>query len=432
MITAVLSFAAVFILLGIGVPLAAALGGVGFVGLTLIIGLGAAGSMVAQTAFDTANSYTLSVLPLFLFMANLIARAGIASALYDASNALLGRVRGGLAMATIMGCAGFGTVCGSSLATAATMGSVALPEMKRYGYDDGLATASIAAGGTLGILIPPSIILVIYGMMTEQSIGDLFLAGILPGLLGAVLYIVAIAVTVRLRPALAPRTDPAGLPSRRAALLGVWPVAVLFTVVIGGLYLGVFSATEAAGIGAAGALLIGVARRSLSPAAIFAAALDAAVMTATLLFVLIGALLFSNVVVFSGFSAQLAQFIQSLDVAPILVIVAIVMIYLVLGCIFDSLAMMLLTVPLFAPIVAGFGYDLVWFGIVVVVSIEFGMISPPIGMNLFIIRSLNPTVALGTIYRGIVPFLVADVVRLMLLILVPAIALIVPLTMRVG
>lgn len=432
MITAVLSFAAVFILLGIGVPLAAALGGVGFVGLTLIIGLGAAGSMVAQTAFDTANSYTLSVLPLFLFMANLIARAGIASALYDASNALLGRVRGGLAMATIMGCAGFGTVCGSSLATAATMGSVALPEMKRYGYDDGLATASIAAGGTLGILIPPSIILVIYGMMTEQSIGDLFLAGILPGLLGAVLYMVAIAVTVRLRPALAPRTDPAGLPSRRAALLGVWPVAVLFTVVIGGLYLGVFSATEAAGIGAAGALLIGVARRSLSPAAIFVAALDAAVMTATLLFVLIGALLFSNVVVFSGFSAQLAQIIQSLDVAPILVIVAIVMIYLVLGCIFDSLAMMLLTVPLFAPIVAGFGYDLVWFGIVVVVSIEFGMISPPIGMNLFIIRSLNPTVALGTIYRGIVPFLVADVVRLMLLILVPAIALIVPLTMRVG
>lgn len=432
MITAVLSFAAVFILLGIGVPLAAALGGVGFVGLTLIIGLGAAGSMVAQTAFDTANSYTLSVLPLFLFMANLIARAGIASALYDASNALLGRVRGGLAMATIMGCAGFGTVCGSSLATAATMGSVALPEMKRYGYDDGLATASIAAGGTLGILIPPSIILVIYGMMTEQSIGDLFLAGILPGLLGAFLYIVAIAVAVRLRPTLAPRTDPAGLPSRRAALLGVWPVAVLFTVVIGGLYLGVFSATEAAGIGAAGALLIGVARRSLSPAAIFAAALDAAVMTATLLFVLIGALLFSNVVVFSGFSAQLAQFIQSLDVAPILVIVAIVMIYLVLGCIFDSLAMMLLTVPLFAPIVAGYGYDLVWFGIVVVVSIEFGMISPPIGMNLFIIRSLNPTVALGTIYRGIVPFLVADVVRLMLLILVPAIALIVPLTMRVG
>lgn len=432
MTTAVLAFVAVFILLGIGVPLAAALGGVGFVGLTLIIGLGAAGSMVAQTAFDTANSYTLSVLPLFLFMANLIARAGIASALYDASNALLGRVRGGLAMATVMGCAGFGTVCGSSLATAATMGSVALPEMKRYGYDDGLATGSIAAGGTLGILIPPSIILVIYGMMTEQSIGDLFLAGILPGLLGAVLYIVAIAVAVRLRPALAPRTDPADLPSRRAALLNVWPVAALFTVVIGGLYLGVFSATEAAGVGAAGALLIGVARRSLSGSAIFAAALDAAVMTAILLFVLIGALLFSNVMVFSGFSAQLAQIIQSLDVAPILVIVAIVLIYLVLGCIFDSLAMMLLTVPLFAPIVAGFGYDLVWFGIVVVVSIEFGMISPPIGMNLFIIRSLNPTVALGTIYRGIVPFLVADVVRLVLLILVPAIALIVPLTMRAG
>ncbi|HEV7373000.1 TRAP transporter large permease [Arenibaculum sp.] len=430
MSVAILSFVAVFGLLSFGVPLAVALGGVGFAGLTAVIGLKAAGAMLSQTAFDTANGYTLSVLPLFLFMANLIARAGIASTLYDASNAFLGRVRGGLAMATIAGCAGFGAVCGSSLATAATMGSVAMPEMKRFGYDDGLATGAVAAGGTLGILIPPSIILVIYGTITEQSIGDLFLAGILPGLLGALLYICAIAVAVGLRPELAPAAAVSDKTDRWAAVIGVWPVALLFSVVIGGIYLGVFSATEAAGIGAFGALAIGVLRRSLGAGDILAAALEAGVMTAVLLFVLIGALLFSNVMVFSGFSALLSELVQSLGLAPILVVLAIVAIYLVLGCVFDSLAMLLLTVPLFAPLVADLGYDLVWFGIVVVVAIELGMISPPIGMNLFIIRTLNPEIPLMKIYRGIVPFLLADLVRLAILVLVPAIALVLPASMR--
>ncbi|MBO6900019.1 MAG: TRAP transporter large permease [Rhizobiaceae bacterium] len=430
MTIALISFASIFVLLALGVRLAVALGAVGFFGLTAIIGPNAAGSMLAQTAFDTANSYTLAVLPLFLFMANLIARSGIASALYEASNAVLGRVRGGLSMATVAGCAGFGAVCGSSLATAATMGSVAMPEMKRFGYDSGLATGSVAAGGTLGILIPPSIVLVIYGTITEQSIGDLFLAGILPGILGAVLYIAAIMIAVRLYPHLAPSTEGMVLPSRRAALLGVWPVLVLFSVVIGGLYLGIFSATEAAGIGAAGALLLGLLRGKLSSNEILQAALDAAVLTAVLLFVLIGALLFSNVMIYSGFSAMLSGLVQSIGVTPILIIVAIVVVYLVLGCVFDSLAMMLLTVPLFAPLVADLGYDLVWFGIVVVVAIEFGMISPPIGMNLFIIRSLNPGIGLSTIYRGIVPFLLADFVRLALLIWLPAITLVLPYTTK--
>ncbi|WP_180901591.1 TRAP transporter large permease [Martelella soudanensis] len=430
MMIAVISFAAIFALLALGVRLGVALGAVGFIGLITIIGPSAAGSMLAQTAFDTANSYTLAVLPLFLFMANLIARAGIASALYDASNAVLGRVRGGLAMATVAGCAGFGTVCGSSLATAATMGSVAMPEMKRFGYDSGLAAGSVAAGGTLGILIPPSIVLVIYGTITEQSIGDLFLAGFLPGILGAVLYVIAIMIAVRLYPQLAPSTEGMDLPSPLSALLGVWPVIVLFGVVIGGIYFGIFSATEAAGIGAAGALLLGVLRGKLSLDEILKAALDAAIMTAVLLFVLIGALLFSNVMIFSGFSAMLSGLVQSIGVTPILIIIAIVAVYLVLGCMFDSLAMMLLTVPLFAPLVADLGYDLVWFGIVVVVAIEFGMVSPPIGMNLFIIRSLNPDIALPTIYRGIIPFLLADFVRLALLISIPAISLFLPYTMK--
>ena len=430
MMIALLSFVAVFVLLALGVPLAVALGGVGFVGLVAIVGPNAAGAMLSQTAFDTANSYTLAVLPLFLFMANLIARSGTASALYEASYAFLGRVRGGLAMATVAGCAGFGAVCGSSLATAATMGSVAMPEMRRFGYDSGLATGSVAAGGTLGILIPPSIVLVIYGTITEQSIGDLFLAGIMPGILGAILYIAAIMVAVRLKPELAPAATIIDLPSRRHSIIGIWPVLLLFSVVIGGLYLGVFSATEAAGIGAAGALVLGITRGRLSLAEILGGALDAAIMTAVLLFVLIGALLFSNIMIFSGFSAALAVMVQSFGAAPILVVVAIVAVYLVLGCVFDSLAMMLLTVPLFAPLVAGLGYDLVWFGIVVVVAIEFGMISPPIGMNLFIIRNLNPGIALATIYRGILPFLMADIVRLALLILIPAIALALPASMR--
>ena len=430
MTIALLCGIAVFACLALGVPLMVSLGGVAFLGLLSIIGLKAAVAMVAQSAFDTANSYTLVVLPLFLFMANLITNAGIAKALYDASYAFLHRVRGGLAMATIAGCAGFSAVCGSSLATAATMGSVAMPEMRRFGYDNGLSTGSVAAGGGLGVLIPPSIILVIYGTMTSQSIGDLFMAGILPGLLGAVLYILAIGVAVRLRPHWAPKAEATESVDRLRALLGVWPVALLFTIVIGGMYTGLFSANEASGIGAAGALGIGLLRRSLSLRDVLNAALDAARMTTVLLAVLIGALLFNNVMIFSGFSAALSALVNGMDVAPVVVVLTIVLIYLVLGCFFDSLAMLLLTVPIFAPLVAGLGYDLVWFGIIVVVAAEVALISPPLGMNLFIIRTLNPDVPLLTIYKGTIPFLIADMLRIALLIAIPGIALLLPATMR--
>lgn len=430
MTTALLACVAVFVLLGVGVPLGVTLGGVAFVGLATIIGFHASVSMVAQTAFDTANSYTLVVLPLFLFMANLITNGGIAKSLYDASHAFLYRVRGGIAMATIAGCAGFSSVCGSSLATAATMGSVAMPEMRRFGYDSGLATGSVAAGGGLGVLIPPSILLVIYGTITNESIGDLFMAGILPGILGAVLYIVAIAVTVRLRPHLAPAAETVAPLGRLQAVLGVWPVALLFTIVIGGMYAGLFSANEASGIGAAGALGVGLLRRSLTGSDILDAALDAAKMTAVLLSVLIGALLFNNVMIFSGFAAALSDMVTAVNIAPIAVILTMVAIYLVLGCLFDELAIVLLTVPIFAPVVASLGYDLVWFGIMVVVVSEVGMISPPIGINLFIIRSLNPDIPLGTVYRGIVPFLIADMFRIAILIAIPGIVLLLPATMK--
>ena len=430
MTIAAICFIFIFLLLALGVRLGAALGVVGFLGLVAIVGTKAAGAMVAQTAIDTVTNYTLAVLPLFLFMANIITRSGVATALFEASNAVLGSIRGGLAMATVMGCAGFGAVCGSSLATAATMGAVAMPEIKRFGYDQGLSAGAVAAGGTLGILIPPSIILVIYGTITEQSIGDLFLAGILPGLLGALLYVIAVAVYVRLRPDAVPEVDVGAFVPRRQAILRVWPVAVLFGLVIGGLYLGVFSATEGAGIGAAGAVVLGFVRRELSLHDIYGAAVDAAVMTSVLLFVLIGALVFSNVIIFSGFSQGMLDTVSSIAVSPTLVIIAIVAIYLVLGCVFDSLALMLLTVPLFAPVVSELGYDLVWFGIVVVVAIEVGMISPPIGMNLFIIRSLDRDISLSQIYRGILPFLLSDFVRLALLIAIPSISLLLPTTMR--
>ncbi len=430
MVVAAVSFLAVFVLLGFGVPLAVSLGLSGFVGLIYIIGPKAAGVMVAQTAFDNAHSYTLAVLPLFLFMANLISRAGIVAALFDASAALLGRLRGGLAMSTIAGCAGFGAVCGSSVATAATMGSVTLPQMKRFNYDDGLAAGSVAAGGTLGILIPPSILLVIYGEMTEQSIGDLFLAGILPGLLGALLYMIAIAITVRLRPDMAPPFNKVLLLSRWAAIRGVWPITLLFLVVIGGIYGGIFSATEAAAVGAAGAMMIGIVRREVGFRDIIVSAYEAVALTAALLFVLIGATLLANVMIYSGLASALVDIVTISGIPPIGAILVIVLIYLILGCVFDSLALMLLTVPLFAPIVSGMGFDLIWFGIIVAVAIEVGMISPPIGMNLFIIRSIRDDISLSAIYRGIVPFLAADAVRLAILIFVPGISLLLPHTMR--
>lgn len=319
-------------------------------------------------------------------------------------------------MATVVACGGFSAVCGSSLATAATMSKVAMPPMRRYGYSDSLATASIAAGGTLGILIPPSVILIIYGLLTETSIRELFAAGLLPGILGIFLYLGAVKYTVWRNPSSGPAGERMSWPERFRALMGVRNILALFVLVMGGIYLGVFTPTEAAGIGAGGAFIIALLRRSLTWANLFETFAESARTSATLFAIVIGALIFSDFINRAGLPALLVDFVQGLNVSPMAVIFAILIIYIVLGMVLESLSMLLLTIPVFFPLVAGLGFDLVWFGIVAVVVTEIGLISPPVGMNIFVLSAVLKDVKTGTIFKGIMPFFTADLVRLTLIV----------------
>ncbi|HJO87899.1 MAG TPA: TRAP transporter large permease [Rhodospirillales bacterium] len=426
MLTAAIGLVILFVLLFGGVPIAFGMIIVGTVGFAYLSGLTPAMAMVGQVAFDTVLNYEFSVLPLFILMGNFITRSRLSEELYTASYAFLGHRRGGLAMATIVACAGFSAVCGSSLATAATMSKVAMPSMRRFGYADSLAAGSIAAGGTLGILIPPSVILVLYGIMTETEIGKLFAAGFLPGLLGMVLYMVSANLVSRFRPELGPPADRTEWPERMAAMKGIWGILMLFMLVMGGIYLGVFSPTEAAGIGASGAFFFALARRTLNLRAIAEVLIETGRTSTMVFIVLIGAIMFSNFVDVTRAPNHIQTFVENLQVAPIYIILIILAIYIVLGCVLDSIAMMLLTVPIFYPLVAGLGYDLIWFGIIVVVVIEISLITPPIGLNVYVLRATLPDVALGTIFRGVTPFIVADIIRLALLVLLPGFVMLLP------
>lgn len=426
MTAALLSFVALFALLFFGVPLAFALGVVGLVAFALAIGVNAASAMVAQVAWDTLSSYSLSVLPLFILMGNLVNHSGLSRELYDASNAFVGHRRGGLAMATIMASGGFAAVCGSSIATAATISTVAMPSMRRYGYSPALSAGSIAAGGTLGILIPPSVIMVIYGSMTETSIGHLFIAGIVPGILGVLLYMAAVAMFTAVNPAAGPAGPRMPWGERFKALRQVWMVLTLFVIVIGGIYLGVFTPTEAAGIGAFGAFVVALLRRSMSFRDFTRILFDSARTSAVLMAVLVGALIFSNFINITGAPEIIVNALQAADMPALAVMAFILIFYLILGCVFDALAMILLTVPIFFPLVMALGFDPVWFGIVVVVVVEMSLITPPIGMNLFVIHSVARDIPMTAIYRGILPFILVDVVRLAILVLFPALVLFLP------
>ncbi|ADZ71592.1 TRAP transporter large permease [Polymorphum gilvum] len=426
MTIALIGFVVLFLLLFFGFPLALALGFVGYFGFGYLIAFKPAGAMVAQITWDTLSSYSLSVLPLFLLMGNLVNHAGLSRELYAASNAFVGHRRGGLAIATIIACGGFAAVCGSSLATAATMSAIALPSMKRYGYSDSLSAGSVAAGGTLGILIPPSVIMVIYGSITETSIGQLFIAGIVPGVMGILLYILAVIAVVTLRPEAGPRGPRLAWRERFAALGTVWTTLVLFIVVIGGIYLGVFTATEAAGVGATGAFFIALLRRTLTVRSLLKLLLETARTTAMLMAVLVGALIFSNFVNVAGVPSAVVQFINGFGLSPMGVILLLIVFYLVLGAVFDSLAMILLTVPVFFPLVVGLGFDPIWFGILVVVVVEISLITPPIGMNIFVIRTVLHNVKTTEIYKGILPFIAADFIRLALIVLLPWLVLYLP------
>ncbi|MEL0436106.1 TRAP transporter large permease [Phycobacter sp. K97] len=434
MLESVLGFFAVFALVLLRIPIAFAMGFVGMIGLIYETSYRAAISMVGRLIIDTSQDYGLSVIPLFILMGLFVNKGGISRELYRVSNAFLGHFRGGLAMATIVACGGFAAICGSSLATAATMAKVAMPEMRKYGYADGLSSASIAAGGTLGILIPPSVILVIYGLLTETSIGKLFIAGIVPGFLGILFYLAAVRLTVMRDPEAGPAGSRATWGERLKALSHVWAVLLLFFLVIGGLYGALdfwplnlaFSPTEAAGMGAMGAFLIALARGNLNWRDMREVLSETALTTASLFAVLIGAWVFSNFVNLAGLPEGLLALVTSLDLGPWVVMVLIILIYLALGCIFESMSMLLLTVPIFFPLVTSLGFDPVWFGIVVVVVIEISLITPPVGLNVFILKGVVGDVSTATIFRGVTPFWLMDILRLVLLLAFPAIVLFLP------
>ena len=419
MTSALLGFLAVFALAFLRIPLAVAMSVVGLVGLGVLRGWQPAYASTSQVIFETGFHYVLSVIPLFVLMGNFVARAGMAKELFTAANAFVGHFRGGLAMASIIASGGFGSICGSSIATAATMTRVAYPEMKAHGYKSTLATGAIAFGGTLGILIPPSTVLVIYGIITETDIGKLFVAGILPGIVAIVCLCLAVVFVTWRDPSAGPPAERFTWRERLLAIRGIWGVALLFALVIGGIYGGVFTATEGAGVGAAGAFLFALLRGTLSPRVLLDILIESTRTTAMLFMILIGAMIFTNFINFTSMPAELRDYVLQFSPTPLMVIVMMMVIYLILG-------MVLLTIPVFFPIVTGLGFDPVWFGILIVTVVEIGMISPPVGLNLFVINSLLPSVNLGTLYRGIWPFVAADVVRLAILIAFPIIALWLP------
>lgn len=430
MMIGIVSLLGVLMLAFLRVPLAFALMAVSIGGLTFMISWDVARSMVSLTITQAVFSYEMAVVPMFVLMGNVLARSGIADDLFRAAYAFLGSTRGGLALSTMMTCAGFSAVSGSSLATAATMSKVAYPSMKRYGYSDSFASATIAAGGSLGILIPPSIILIIYGILTQTNIGHLFIAGVLPGLLGLGLYLVVVWLVARWRPESAPRGEAVPLKEKLASLRGVWPFALLFVMVIGGIYVGLFTPTEAGGMGAGFALIIALLQRRIGLRHLRRIFVETAATSVMLYAVLFGAMLFTHLISFSGLGEGIRQAIEGMGLGPYQTLLMILLVFLVLGCVMDSLSIILICVPLFVPTLAAGGFDLVWFGIIVVVVTEIALITPPIGMNVFVIKASLPHVPLVSIYKGLVPFIGADLVRLGLLIAFPAISLLLVQMMR--
>jgi tripartite ATP-independent transporter DctM subunit len=426
LLASIVGFIVVFTLLFLGAPIAFGMGLVGFAGFAHFSNWHAALAMLGQISYETTISDDLSVLPLFILMGSFINRAGLGQELYDCANAFLGHRRGGLAMATVVACGGFAAVSGSSMATAATMSKVAMPAMRRYGYADSLAAGSIAAGGTLGILIPPSVIMVIYGIMTSTDIGKLFIAGIIPGIFGIMLYMLAVAVVTWFDPKLGPPGERSNWSQRLRALSKIWGVLFLFLIVMGGIYFGLFTPTEAAGIGSGGAFLFAIARRRLTRRIMFDVLVETARTSAMMFILLIGALLFSNFINVAGLPSQLQSWLTALGAAPLTVMMCILAIYLVLGCLLESLSMILLTIPIFFPIVKSLGFDPIWFGVIIVVVVEIGMITPPIGLNVFVLKATLRDVPVTTIFRGVTYFILADIVRLALFLFVPQIILFLP------
>ena len=406
-----------------------AMGIVGFAGFILLTSFGAGISMIGMAAYKTAASYTLTVIPLFILMGLFSNSSRMGYDLYQTVYRWIGFLPGGLAMATVLACAGFAAISGSSLATAAIMGMVALPEMKRFNYDSALATGCVAAGGTLGILIPPSTIMIIYGILTEQPIGTLFIAGILPGILLTVLFLATIYFLTKRNPLLAPAGPHFPWKERFVSLKNTGSVLFLFVVVIGGLYTGWFSPTEAAGVGAFGALVITAIKRRLNRKNLFSVLYETALTTAMVFTILIGANILGYFMTVSQIPERLSNLIVSLGLSKYAVMSIICVIYIILGCLMEGMAIMVLTLPVVFPLVIKMGFDPIWFGVMVTLFIEMGLITPPVGVNVFVISGIAKDVPMYTIFRGIVPFFIAMVICMIILIIFPQIALFLPQTM---
>ncbi|MCH1386476.1 MAG: TRAP transporter large permease [Rhodobacteraceae bacterium] len=430
LLVGITAFLVLIFLLAITVPIGVAMMLCGVGGLAMIIGLVPSLSLFGTTVMQSVVTYDLSIIPLFILMGALASRSGLSQELYDAFNAWLGGFRGGLALATVGACGAFAAICGSSVATAATMSKVALPEMKKYRYSDSMATGSVAAGGIIGILIPPSVILVLYGLLTESSIGDLFIAGFLPGILTIIVFMIVISIVTRLHPESGPAGEKSTWKQKLNATLKTWAITALFATVIGGIYFGVFTPTEAAGVGAFGAFFIAFSRKRLNREMMKETLLETGQTSAMIFTILIGAITLNNLVIFSGLANALADFVSGLDMSPATVMLIILLMYLIMGCFLDALAMILLTVPIFYPIVLDLGYDPIWFGIIVVMVVELGLITPPIGMNVFVIKGMVQSVPLVSIYKGVLPFVIGQVVLIIAVFLIPEIALWLPETAR--
>ena len=423
-------FGGLLLLAFIGLPLGFSMMVVGFFGFAFVRGFEPAQEVVGQQIIDLAMNQGFSVLPLFLLMGAFVYRAALSNDIYEAAYAWLGHFRGGLSMTTVTACAGFAAVSGSSVATAATMAKVSIPPMRRYNYADSFAIGSVAAGGTIGILIPPSAAMIIYGILTEVDVGKMFIAGIFPGLLTVLVYIGVIVAVTRIWSNAGPPGTKTAWPDRFRALTKIWGLLVLFLLVLGGIYFGIFTPTEAGGIGAVGALLFALARRRLNWRSFVASLAEAGRTTAMVFSVAFGAMIFNQFVNISGLPGAVVTEVQSLGLSPTEVILVICLVYIALGCVVEGIGMILLTVPIFFPMIDALGIDPIWFGIVVIMVTEISLITPPIGLNVFVMKSMLPEVPLGTIYRGIMPFFGGDLVRLGLVIAFPAIATFLPEVMH--
>ena len=425
-----LSFPALLLLIFIRMPIGLAMFIVGLFGLYFVTGsFNIALARLKSETFTTFSSYSLSIVPMFLLMGHFATLGGMSSALFKAAESFLGHRKGGVAMAAIGACAGFGSICGSSLATAATMGRVALPELRQYGYAGGFSTATLAAGGTLGILIPPSVVLVIYAILTEQNIAKLFLAAFVPGLLAALGYVIAISIYVRVNPNSAGTRPAVPMPERFKALMKVWPVILVFSVVVGGIYLGWFTPTEGAAVGAAGTGLIAWLNGGLNRKSLVESYMVTARSTAMIFFIILGAAFYNGFLALTQVPQELSNFVVSQGFNPWMILTLMLVFYLVFGCLMDSLSMILLTIPIFFPVISGLDFGMtpehlaIWFGILVLIVVEVGLITPPVGMNLLIINTMDSDTPVLETYKSVLYFVASDIVRVVILVMFPAITL---------